>query len=182
MKTQTARLKYLHIAPRKARLVASSLKGLSVNEAEAQLLVSPKRAGGPIIKLIRSAVANAKHNNQLNADNLFIKEIRVDQGPMLKRFLPRAMGRATPLQKKSSHITLILAESEKLKAPRFKIVKPEKISKKAPTPKEGRGSDRSVGKKIKSEKEEKPKIQEKEKIKPIEKSGFMKKMFRRKSI
>ncbi|MDP3015059.1 MAG: 50S ribosomal protein L22 [bacterium] len=171
MKTQTARLKYLHIAPRKARLVASSLKGLSVNEAEAQLLISPKRAGEPIIKLLRSAVANAKHNSQLNADNLFIKEIRVDQGPMLKRFLPRAMGRATPLQKKSSHITLVLAESEKLKAPRFKIVKPEKISKKEKI------------EKIKKETDiEKPKITERDKIKPIEKPGFMKKMFRRKSI
>lgn len=182
MKTQTARLKYLHIAPRKARLVANSLRGLSVNEAEAQLLISPKRAGEPIIKLLRSAVANAKHNNQLNADNLFIKEIRVDQGPMLKRFLPRAMGRATPLQKKSSHITLVLAESEKLKAPRFKIVKPKKISKQEKI------------KKIKGEKEEKPKIQEPRKLnqvesrgekeitKQIEKPGFMKKMFRRKSI
>lgn len=175
MKTQTAKLKYLHIAPRKTRMVANSLKGLSVNEAEAQLLISPKRASEPLIKLLRSAVASAKHINQLNAGSLFIKEIRVDQGPMVKRFLPRAMGRATPLQKKSSHITLVLAESEKLKAPRFKIVKPEKISKKEKI------------KKIKKESElrnetEKPKITEKEKTKPLKKSGFMKKIFRRKSI
>lgn len=165
MKTQTARLKYLHIAPRKARLVASSLRGLSVNEAEAQLLISSKRAGEPIIKLLRSAVANAKHNSQLNADNLFIKEIRVDQGPMLKRFLPRAMGRATPLQKKSSHITLVLAESEKLKAPRFKIVKPEKISKKEKIEKIKKETKETDTEKTSSKK-----------------PGFMKKMFRRKSI
>lgn len=166
MKEQIAKLRYLHIAPRKTRLMASMLKGLSVNEAEAQLLINSKRASGPLIKLIQSAVANAKQNQKLNSDNLFIKEIRVDQGPMLKRHMPRAMGRATPLQKKSSHITLILAESEKLKTPRFKIVKPEKKIKK------------EKHKKIKAEK---PKIQEKEKG-TAEKSGFMKKMFRRKSI
>ena len=81
MKTQTAKLNYLKIAPRKTRLVANVLKGLSVNEAEAQLLMSPKRASGPLIKLLRSAIANAK-NRQLNPERLFIKEIRVDQGPM----------------------------------------------------------------------------------------------------
>ena len=186
MKTQTARLKYLHIAPRKVRLVASSLRGLSVNEAEAQLLISPKRSSEPIIKLLRSAVANAKHNNQLNADTLFIKEIRVDQGPMLKRFLPRAMGRATPLQKKSSHVILILAESEKLKAPRFKIVKPEKISKKEKIEKIKKETKEIDSRKLNSVESrgetEKPKITERDKIKPIEKPGFMKKMFRRKAI
>ncbi|MEK7114678.1 MAG: 50S ribosomal protein L22 [Patescibacteria group bacterium] len=174
MKTQIARLKYLHIAPRKARLVASSLRGLSVNEAEAQLLMSPKRAGEPIIKLLRSAVANAKHNSQLNADNLFIKEIRVDQGPMLKRFLPRAMGRATPLQKKSSHIILVLAESEKLKAPRFKIIKPEKISKKEKIEK--------IKKETKETDTEKTSSQKESSKGQSKKPGFMKKMFRRKSI
>ncbi|MEK7162828.1 MAG: 50S ribosomal protein L22 [Patescibacteria group bacterium] len=174
--TGQVKLNYLKMAPRKTRLMASSLRGLSVNEAEAQLLMSPKRASEPILKLIQSAVANAKNNNQVDASRLFIKEIRVDQGPMLKRFLPRAMGRATPLQKKSSHIILVLAESEKLKAPRFIIVKPEKKSKKEKNSTSGR-------KKINKETgEEKPKIQEKETTKPIEKHGFMKKMFRRKSI
>jgi large subunit ribosomal protein L22 len=111
MKTQTAKLRYLHIAPRKVRLVANAIKGLSVNEAEAQLLMSPRRPASDLIKLLRSAVANAKHNAQLSPERLFVKEIRVDQGPMLERYMPRAMGRATAIQKKSSHVTLVLAES-----------------------------------------------------------------------
>ena len=126
MRTQTAKLNYLRISPRKVRLVANMLRGLYVNEAEAQLLISPQKSIGPILKLLRSAVSNGKQK-QLNPENLFIKEIRVDNGPMLKRFMPRAQGRATMIQKKTSHITLILAESEKPKAMRFKIIKPERI-------------------------------------------------------
>lgn len=173
MKEQIARLRYLHIAPRKVRLVANLLRGLSVNEAEAQLLMSPKRVSPPLIKLLRQAVASAKHNSQLNPDQLFIKEIKVDQGPMLKRYMPRAMGRATPIQKKSSHITLILAESEKLKPTRFKIIKPEKISKKEKAEKTKKGI-----------KAGKPKIPEpeREKTKPAEKPSFIKRIFRRKVV
>jgi len=171
MKTQKAILRYLRIAPRKVRLVANSIKGLSVNEAEAQLLMSPKRASEAILKLLRSAVANAK-DNKLDSNRLFIKEIRVDQGPMLKRYLARAMGRASAIQKKSSHITLVLAESEKLKESRFKIIKPEKVSKKK-------------AEKIKKElKVEKTKVSEseKEERKPVEKPSFVRRIFRRKSI
>jgi len=171
MKTQKAILRYLRIAPRKVRLVANSIKGLSVNEAEAQLLMSPKRASEAILKLLRSAVANAK-DNKLDSNRLFIKEIRVDQGPMLKRYLARAMGRASAIQKKSSHITLVLAESEKLKESRFKIIKPEKVSKKK-------------AEKIKKElKVEKTKVSEseKEEKKPVEKPSFVRRIFRRKSI
>jgi len=171
MKTQIAKLRYLRIAPRKVRLVANSIKGLSVNEAEAQLLISPKRASEAILKLLRSAVANAK-NNQLDSNRLFVKEIRVDQGPMLKRYLARAMGRASAIQKKSSHITLVLAESEKLKESRFKIIKPEKVSKKK-------------AEKIKKEmKVEKTKVSEteKEEKKPAEKTSVVRRVFRRKSI
>ncbi len=174
MKTQTAKLNYLKIAPRKVRLVAGMLKGLSVNEAEAQLLINPRRSSLALLKLLRSAVSNAKHNIQLNPEHLFIFEIKVDGGPMLKRYMPRAMGRATPIQKKSSHITLVLAESDKLKLPRFKIIKVGKISK--------REKAERV-KKTKGEKEiEKPKLPEKETIKQSEKPGFMRRLFRRKSI
>ena len=128
MKTQIAKLNYLRIAPRKTRLVASMIKGLSINEAEAQLLVNPKRPSEAVLKLLRSAVANAKNNQKLDPEKLFVKEIRVDNGPMLKRFMPRAMGRASEIQKKSSHIILILGEAENLKTPRFKIAKVEKVS------------------------------------------------------
>ncbi|MCL5004439.1 MAG: 50S ribosomal protein L22 [Patescibacteria group bacterium] len=167
MKTATAKLNHLRMAPRKTRLIANMIKGLSANEAEAQLLLNPRKASEPILKLLRSAIANGKQKN-IQLENLFVKEIRVDQGPMLKRFMPRAQGRATPIQKKTSHITLILAESEKIKKPRFKIVKPERIKK-------------SVAEKIKKEKLDLKEESMKE-AKPVEKSGFGRKMFRRKSI
>lgn len=167
MKTQTAKLNYLRMAPRKARLMADLIRGLSVNEAEAQLLINPKRAGEPILKLLRSAISNSKQK-EMNPENLFIKEIRVDQGPMLKRFMPRAQGRATTIQKKSSHIILVLAESDKPRKTRFKIEKIEKISK-------------TKAKKIEKDKEKERPIQEAMKA-PAKKEGFIRKMFRRKSI
>ncbi len=175
MKTQIVKLNYLRIAPRKVRLAANLLKGLSVNEAEAQLLMSPKRPSLALLKLLRSAISNAKHNSQLDPKHLFVKEIRVDKGPMLKRYMPRAMGRASSIQKKSSHITLVLAESEKLKAPRFKITKPEKVSKKEKIEKT---------KKIKREEEiKKSKApEEREKQKPATKPSFIRRIFRRKAV
>src|SRR5271157_1596534 len=98
MKPQTAKLSYLRMAPRKVRSVADLIRGLSVNEAEAQLLVQRRRPAGALLKLLRSAVANVKNNDkQANIEHLFISEIRVDQGPMLKRFLPRARGSASPI-------------------------------------------------------------------------------------
>ena len=129
MAEQIAKLNYLHIAPRKVRLIASILKKLPVQEAEAQLLLRPQRAAKPLLKLLRGAVANAKNNQKLNPDQLFIKDIRVDQGPMLKRSLPRAMGRATPLEKKMSHVTIILEENPQALKPRFTITPPPKKEK-----------------------------------------------------
>ena len=168
MAIEKVQLNYLRMAPRKVRLVSNLIKGLPVNEAQAQLLLNPKRASQPILKLLQSAIKSAVNNKKMDESRLFIKEIRVDQGPMMKRWLPRAMGRATPIQKKSSHITLVLAELEKPKAARFKIEKQEKIKK----PK---------SKKIKEKKEKEEKKQEL-KIKPTEKRGFMKKIFRRKAV
>ena len=126
MTTQTVKLNYLRMAPRKVRSVASLIRGLSVNEAEAQLLAQTRRPSKVILKLLRSAVASAK-NKQMNVDHLFVQEIRVDQGPMLKRFLPRARGSASPIQKKMSHVILTLGVNEAL-TPRFKIVTPKKTS------------------------------------------------------
>jgi large subunit ribosomal protein L22 len=104
-----ATLKHLRMAPRKVRLVADLIKGLPVSEAENQLKFLAKRPVVPILKLLKSAVANAARMN-LDKDSLYIFRITVDGGPTLKRWLPRAMGRATPLQKKTSHITLILED------------------------------------------------------------------------
>lgn len=169
MNQVTAKLNYLHIAPRKVRLVANALKGLSVNEAEAQLLFRPQRSSEPLLKLLRSAVANAKNNQKLNADKLVIENIQVNQGPMLKRFMPRAMGRATPIHKKMSHVILVIAEKEKMPASRFQI----SVAKKVKLPE----------KETKESKEKKPKLEIKNETKKVkEKAGFLKRIFNRKSV
>ncbi|MEK7174050.1 MAG: 50S ribosomal protein L22 [Patescibacteria group bacterium] len=122
---QTVQLNYLRMAPRKVRLVASLVVGLPVVEAEAQLMYERRRAAKPLLKLIRSAVAAVKAKKG-EAAKFVIESFTVDQGPMLKRSLPRARGSASPIQKKMSHVTLTLAERENLKPARFKIVVPKK--------------------------------------------------------
>ncbi len=129
-KQSIAKLNYLKIAPRKVRLVANLLKKRSVIEAEAELLYRPQRAAQPLLKLLRSAISNAV-SKDFKKENLFISDIRVDQGPMLKRWMPRAQGRATPIHKKMSHIILVLEEKEggqktKYKAPTLKSIKSDK--------------------------------------------------------
>jgi large subunit ribosomal protein L22 len=98
------------MSPRKVRLVAGLVRGLDVARAEAQLGLLNKAAALPVLKLLRSAIANAEHNNKLEKEGLFIKSITVDGGPMLKRWRPRAFGRAAPIRKRTSHITIILAD------------------------------------------------------------------------
>jgi len=121
-----AKLNYLRLAPRKVRLVANLIKGMRVKEARVQLKFCPKRASQPLLKLLNSAVANAEHNFQLKEDNLYISKITVDQGPSLKRWRPRAFGRAFPIMKRTSHITLVLEEKpEKGIEKKFKIQSPK---------------------------------------------------------
>lgn len=105
-------LKRLRIAPRKVRLVADSIRMKKIGDAMQILSFLPKRSSEPLQKLLHSAEANAKHNFNLDSANLFIVEIRVDEGPVLKRYSPRAMGRATLIRKKTSHVTLILNEKK----------------------------------------------------------------------
>lgn len=167
MNKQTAKLNYLKIAPRKARRVGDLLKGLSVNEAEAQLLMVRSRPAPILLKLLRSAVANAKNNQKLDPEKLYIESLRVDGGPMLKRSLPRARGMATPIQKKMSNITLVLAENSEIKSPRFKIVVPKKT--KLP-----RAEAKETKKKDKKTSEETPAVKPK-------KPSFFKKVFSRKA-
>ncbi|OHA08310.1 MAG: 50S ribosomal protein L22 [Candidatus Sungbacteria bacterium RIFCSPLOWO2_01_FULL_60_25] len=105
----TAELNYLRMAPRKVRVVADAIRGKRVPEAERTLRFLARRASGPLAKLLKSAIANAKHNFQINdVATLRVREIRVDQGPTLKRTQPRAMGRAFRIHKKSSHICIVL--------------------------------------------------------------------------
>lgn len=105
-----ASLNNLRMAPRKVRLVANLIKGLPIKEAKAQLKFLAKKASGPILKLLNSAIANAKNNFSLEENNLYVSKIYVDSGQVLKRWLPRAFGRATPIMKRTSHITIFLAE------------------------------------------------------------------------
>lgn len=105
-----AKLKDLRMSPRKVRLVAGLVRGKKVAPALDQLTFSPKWSSKPLAKLLKSAIANAKNNFGLAEDNLFIKTLTVDGGPTLKRWMPRAQGRATPLNKRTSHITMVLGE------------------------------------------------------------------------
>ncbi|MFA6348294.1 MAG: 50S ribosomal protein L22 [Candidatus Paceibacterota bacterium] len=105
-----AKLKHLRIAPRKVRLVADLVRGKKVEEAQAILNFTVKRASLPVLKLLNSALANAKNVAQKDSSSLFISKITVDGGPVLKRILPRAKGKADRMIKRSSHITIVLDE------------------------------------------------------------------------
>lgn len=107
-----AQARFVRIAPRKARIVMNLIRGKDVEEAFSILRFVPKRASRIIEKLLRSAVANAEHNYNMDGDDLFIYRAYVDEGPTLKRFIPRALGRATRIRKRTSHITVILRERE----------------------------------------------------------------------
>lgn len=105
-----AELNYLRIAPRKVRLVADLIRGKPVKEAQSILEFTVKKAANPLLKLLKSAIANAKHNFNLDENKLFISKLLVNEGPKLKRIMPRARGRAATIQKKTSHIILVLDE------------------------------------------------------------------------
>lgn len=114
MAEYTAKLSHLRISPRKTRLVADLIRKCSVQEAQYQLRVSTKRASVPMLKLLNSAIANARVvDSATNADNLFIKEVRVDMGRTLRRFRPVSRGRAHPIAKRTSHITIVLGQKQK---------------------------------------------------------------------
>ena len=105
-----ATLKNVRISPRKARLVARNVKDMPVEEALNVLKFTPKKAARIIYKVMYSALANAENNYSIDVDKLYVKNILVNEGPSWKRFRPRAMGRATRILKRTSHITVILDE------------------------------------------------------------------------
>ena len=100
----------MRVSPRKARLVTDLVRGKKVGEALNVLVFTPKAFAKTLTKLINSAVANAQQNKQIDVDTLMVKRISVDGGPTLKRFMPRAQGRATMIRKRTSHITVVLDE------------------------------------------------------------------------
>jgi ribosomal protein L22 len=107
-----ASARYVRIAPRKVRLVADQVRGLHIEKARALLQFSPRSAAEDIRKLIDSAAANAENNHDLIADEMRVATITVDEGPTLKRYRPRAQGRATPINKRTSHIAVALTPVE----------------------------------------------------------------------
>ncbi|MCX8071379.1 MAG: 50S ribosomal protein L22 [Candidatus Binatia bacterium] len=106
-----ARVRYLRIAPRKLRLVADLVRGKPVEQALQLLQFTPKRGARLLAKALRSAVANAEQaGDRIDVDALVVASVTVDGGPTLKRFLPRAHGRATPIRKRTSHLTVVLSD------------------------------------------------------------------------
>ncbi len=126
-------------APRKVRLVANAIVGKSVAQAQTELRFMVKRAAAPLEKLLASAIANAVNQGGANVENLIVKEFRVDKGMVLKRHMPRAFGRASSINKRSSHVTIVLAEktAKAKKAAKTepkteaKVEKKPKVAKKA---------------------------------------------------
>ncbi|MEN8686964.1 MAG: 50S ribosomal protein L22 [Desulfuromonadales bacterium] len=106
----SAKLKYARLSPQKTRLVIDLVRGKAVQEALNILKFSPQRPADVVAKVMRSAVANAEQKGVADVDRLFVKAVFVDQGPVLKRFIPRAQGRATKIRKPTSHITVVLDE------------------------------------------------------------------------
>jgi len=201
-----AKLRFLRMSPKKVRLVADVIRGLSVTKAGHQLEFSSKKSSRPLLKLLNSAIANAENNFKLERDNLFVKTITVDQGPTLMRWRPRAFGRATPIRKKSSHINIILGEIKPTKPAVKKATKkaePAMVSTRQPVEKVQPAKTVSLEQKQPAEEiKEKPAEDhqpapfddrrqgkhrqlehqdKKEMKKPGDKKGFLKKIFKRKA-
>ncbi len=125
-----ASLNQLRMSPRKVRLVADIVRGMKTDKALDQLRFGDKKAALPLLKLVESAIANAVNNYDLDKDNLYIKSIMINEGATLKRWTPKAQGRATTVRKRSCHLHLVLAEvkdSGKNTAKNVKIEAPVKL-------------------------------------------------------
>jgi large subunit ribosomal protein L22 len=109
-KVVKATAKFVHVSPRKARLVADNIRGLSVPEARTVLAFTTRAAAVDVEKVLRSAVANAEANHGMTGDELVVAEVFVDEGPTIKRFQPRARGRVGAIKKRTCHITIKVAE------------------------------------------------------------------------
>jgi ribosomal protein L22 len=107
-----AQAKYVRSSARKARLVCDNIRGRSVEEARAILALTPRAIARDWSKLLESAVANAEHNHELVGEDLYVKAVHADEGPTIRRFRPRAMGRATKIRKRTSHLTILLTPKE----------------------------------------------------------------------
>jgi len=170
----TAKLKNLRISARKVRLVADSIRGKKAEEAKTILNFMTKRGAFPVLKLLNQAVANAKNNFQLDPLNLFICEIKVDDGPKLKRWRARARGQAYEIQKKTSHVSLTLEEIVKEKGKKKKKEKEPVVQEAA--------AGAKTGAEEKTEKKEKPKFKSEAGVKKPRIGKGITKIFRRKAF
>ncbi|MBU0476551.1 50S ribosomal protein L22 [Patescibacteria group bacterium] len=188
----TVKLKYLRIAPRKVRQVSDLIRGKSAEEAQSVLNFTVKKAVQPLSKLLKSAVASARNDFQLQEANLFISKVSVDEGPKLKRWRARARGRAVEIQKKTSHITIVLDEIKKdtssvgtaevqetikksfKKRSRLKVVKEKKVI--PPLAKEEKEKTKEPVK------QERPKFRHETEVKKQKPTKGIRRMFRRKAF
>lgn len=145
-----AQLRNFRTSSQKIRLATHFVRGKSVAVAEAQLQFSPRGAAAPILKLLRSAIANAEKNHQLEKANLFVKDIVITEGATLKRFRPRAFGRAATIRKRTAHVTMVLAErpvkgktSTKAAAPAIEPT-PAKVEQAAAKPSKAKSSSKKI--------------------------------------
>ena len=148
----TASLANAHVTPRKARLVAGLIRGLGVTEARVQLEKSVKKTSLPMLKLLESAVANAEHNFSLSRESLRVVRVDVNEGQKLKRWMPRAQGRATPLWHRLSHMSVVIegvaAKSTSKKSP--KVQKTASVKEEQTEGSEGKTKSTTVKKKAES--------------------------------
>lgn len=195
----SAKARYIRMSPKKIRLVLDLIRGLDVEDALRQLQFTNKAAVGPITKLLNSAIANATNNFNLEKSNLFIKEIRADDGPTLKRWKPRAFGRATPIRKRMAHISIVLDEkvaSKEIKKKKQEIGAPMKIEDLGKIDKETEKlrnketkgdelgeveADKQISKKAEGLKRGVKEGKNLDELRKKQDKGFLKKMFRRKT-
>jgi large subunit ribosomal protein L22 len=176
----TVRMRYVRMAPRKVRHIADLIKQRSVDDARALLTTLPHRAASSISKLLQSGISGAQAK-KLNTDALTVANIRVDGGPMTTRWMPRAMGRATPIQRKTSHITLTLQESAQVRPPRFIFpIKEKKKKKETPETPHKHPTEKDEHMR-KHEHEKEPRVEAKTES-PAAGKGFIRRIFRRKSV
>ena len=107
-----AHARYLRISPRKVKIVADLIRGKSLPQATGILLTTPKAASEPLLKLLNSAAANAENNHKMDPEKLYVSEVFATPGPNIKRIMPRAQGRAYRINKRTSHVTIAVAEKE----------------------------------------------------------------------
>lgn len=169
-----ATLRHLHIAPRKVRLAAAVVKGMDVVRAEQELVSRTKRTAPVLLKLLRSATANARHNFHVESRDLRIKDLRIDAGPVSKRFRARAFGRAASIKRRTSHVLLVLEPTGDAAA----FIAPARVRQTVPAVREATAEDMrgsaADGRASSPAAERQP---QKKKS-----SGFMPRIFRRKAI